>query len=136
MKEGYLVGKRNPWYKQEQREPSLFLCTYMGRGSNAKRPFRFIWNRSDAVATNLYLMLYPCNGLASMLRRHPGRTADVFAMLGQVTGHEMRGEGRVYGGGLHKIEPNELGRISAAATVARWPELLDGLKKAQTLELF
>ena len=28
--DGYLIGKRNPWYKQEQREPTQFLCTYMG----------------------------------------------------------------------------------------------------------
>ena len=60
-------------------------------------------------------MLYPQNGLAAMLRRHPDRAADVHALLGQVTGHELRGEGRVYGGGLNKIEPSELARISAAA---------------------
>jgi hypothetical protein len=69
-------------------------------------------------------MLYPKNALARMLRDHPECAADVFALLGQVTGHELRGEGRVYGGGLHKIEPNELGRISAALFVERWPELL------------
>jgi hypothetical protein len=40
-----------------------------------------------------------------------------------VTGHELRGEGRVYGGGLNKIEPSELARISASAFVDRWPEL-------------
>jgi hypothetical protein len=68
-------------------------------------------------------MLYPKNGLARMLRSHTDRAADVFALLRQVTGHELRGEGRVYGGGLNKIEPSELARISAAALVSRWPEL-------------
>jgi hypothetical protein len=47
----------------------------------------------------------------------------VFALLSQVTGDELRSEGRVYGGGLHKIEPGELARISASAFVERWPEL-------------
>ncbi len=122
--DGYLIGKRSPWYKQEQREPTPFLCTYMGRGSADKPPFRFIWNRSKAIGTNLYLMLHPKNGLAAMLREHPDRAEAVHALLGQVTGHELRGEGRVYGGGLNKIEPSELARISATPFVELWPEIL------------
>jgi hypothetical protein len=129
IKDGYLIGKRTPWYKQERREPAPFLCTYMGRGSDQKQPFRFIWNRSQAIGTNLYLMLYPRDGLAVMLRQHADRAADVFALLGQVTGHELRGEGRVYGGGLNKIEPNELARISAAPFVRRWPQLNSAVQR-------
>ena len=121
--DGYLIGKRRPWYRQEQREPTPFLCTYMGRGSDDKPPFRFIWNRSRAIGTNLYLMLYPQNSLAAMLRRHPDRAEAVHALLSQVTGHELRGEGRVYGGGLNKIEPSELARISATSFVELWPEI-------------
>lgn len=121
--DGYLIGKRSPWYRQEQRDPAPFLCTYMGRGSNDKQPFRFIWNRSRAIGTNLYLMLYPQNSLAAMLRRHPDRAETVHALLEQVTGRELRGEGRVYGGGLNKIEPSELARISATSFVKLWPEV-------------
>jgi hypothetical protein len=136
IRDGYLVGKRSPWYKQEQREPAPFLCTYMGRGSHEKQPFRFIWNQSDAIGTNLYLMLYPQSGLATMLRRFPERASELFALLGQVTGYELRGEGRVYGGGLHKIEPSELGRISAIPIVERWPELAGSMARIETASLF
>jgi hypothetical protein len=136
IRDGYLIGKRTPWYKQEQREPAPFLCTYMGRGSNEKQPFRFIWNRSDAIGTNLYLMLYPLSALATMLRRFPERASELFALLSQVTGHELRGEGRVYGGGLHKIEPSELGRISAIPIVERWPELAGSVSRNETASLF
>ncbi len=136
IKDGYLVSKRVPWYKQERREPAPFLCTYMGRGSDDKQPFRFILNRSLAIGTNLYLMLYPQRGLAAMLRKHPDRTVGVHELLGCVTGHELRGEGRVYGGGLHKIEPRELGRISAAAMVERWPELQESVIREETRSLF
>ncbi len=136
VRDSYLVGKRTPWYKQEQREPAPFLCTYMGRGSHEKQPFRFIHNRSRAIGTNLYLMLYPLNGLAAMLRKHADRGAEVHELLCQVTGHELRGEGRVYGGGLNKIEPRELGRVSATPFVARWPELGKCVQRADAASLF
>jgi hypothetical protein len=119
----YLLRKRSPWYKQERRDPCPFLCTYMGRGAGDERPFRFVLNYSKAIATNLYLMLYPKRGLAQMLKLHPHRAAEVHGLLGRITGHELRGEGRVYGGGLHKIEPGELGRVSATEFYTHWPEL-------------
>jgi adenine-specific DNA-methyltransferase len=136
IKDRYLIGKRVPWYKQERREAPPFLCTYMGRGSNEKQPFRFIWNRSAAIATNLYLLLYPRRDLAAMLRQFPERGSVVHALLSEVTGHELRGEGRVYGGGLHKIEPSELGRVSAKRFLDTWPELRPSIQQAETPSLF
>jgi hypothetical protein len=136
VKDRYLVGKRVPWYKQERREPAPFLCTYMGRGSDDTRPFRFIWNRSAAIGTNLYLMLYPRAGLAAILRLRPELGADILDTLRCITGDELRGEGRVYGGGLHKIEPSELARISAAPLAAQYPDAFVRTRRANTPSLF
>jgi hypothetical protein len=124
VRNSYLVRKRTPWYRQERRDPAPFLCTYMGRGSREKQPFRFVWNRSQAIGTNLYLLMYPKGRLAGLLKDCPDAAADVFALLQQVTAGELRGEGRTYGGGLHKIEPGELARVSAAAFLEWWPDLV------------
>jgi len=39
-----------------------------------------------------------------MLAAHPDRAAWIHDWMSQVTGDELRGEGRVSGGGLNKIE--------------------------------
>ena len=111
----YLASHRAPWYSQEQRPPAPFLCTYMGRARNGKHPFRFIWNRSQATAHNVYLMLYPKSRLQDALNNHPELAAKVFETLQSVTPAQFISEGRVYGGGLHKVEPKELAQIPARA---------------------
>lgn len=113
----YLASHRAPWYSQEQRPPAPFLCTYMGRSANGKHPFRFIWNRSDATAHNVYLMLYPKTRLQQALKNHPELATKVFEALQSVTPSQFISEGRVYGGGLHKVEPKELAQIPARAVL-------------------
>jgi hypothetical protein len=109
----YLTSRRTPWYSQEQRPPAPFLCTYMGRANHGKRPIRFLWNRSQATAHNVYLMLYPQGRLRDALNAQPELHARVFEALKRISPTEVISEGRVYGGGLHKVEPKELGRIPA-----------------------
>jgi hypothetical protein len=111
--EAYLTSRRAPWYSQEQRPPAPFLCTYMGRSRDGKHPFRFLWNRSQATAHNVYLMLYPTGPLRAALKRHPELHANVFEALQRITPEQLITEGRVYGGGLHKVEPRELAQIPA-----------------------
>lgn len=112
----YLCRHRSPWYAQERRPAAPFLCTYMGRG-NGKResPFRFILNHSQATATNVYLLMYPKPALAHHLQTRPGLFQEVWQALNQISVGFLLREGRIYGGGLHKLEPRELTRVSAAA---------------------
>ena len=129
IKNGYLVSKRSPWYKQEKRPPAPFLCTYMGRGTDDNHPFRFILNKSDATATNLYLMLYPNPILQAYIDTHEGALEQIHKALQSLTASDLRDGGRVYGGGLHKIEPRELGNLRADVLM----DLLQDVPLAETL---
>ncbi len=113
----YLTSRRAPWYSQEKRPPAPFLCTYMGRSNNGKGPFRFLWNRSQATAHNVYLLLYPRGPLRDVLVHHPELEADIFRALQHITPAQLISGGRVYGGGLHKVEPKELAQISAGEII-------------------
>ena len=112
----YLCRHRIPWYAQEHRPPAPFVCTYMGR-SNAKngRPFRFILNHSRATATNVYLMLYPKERVARLLAERPELKRRIWQLLDAISPSAMLAEGRVYGGGLHELEPKELGHVPIVA---------------------
>lgn len=109
--ETYLASKRKPWYSQEKRPPAPFVCTYMGRTRNGKKPFRVIWNKSNATAANVYLLLYPKAALAAALNEMPHLYPEVFDHLRRIEADAFIDEGRVYGGGLHKMEPKELERV-------------------------
>lgn len=109
---GYLCAHREPWYSQEIRQPAPLLCTYMGRVTNgSSNPFRFILNHSTAVATNVYLMLYPMPMLAERLKNEPGLLKKIWKKLNSIPHKVLCCEGRVYGGGLHKLEPKELANV-------------------------
>lgn len=123
LQDRYLCRHRAPWYAQESRPPAPLLCTYLGRGSAARqRPFRFILNLSQATAANVYLMMYPTPVLAAALRRDPALLQGAWQVLKELTATELEGEGRVYGGGLHKLEPRELAQVP----VPRMMDLLAG----------
>jgi hypothetical protein len=108
LHQGYLTSRRRPWYSQEKREAALFVCTYMGR--SRQRPFRFIWNKSTATAANVYHMLYPKDFIA---RQVAEKAREVLAALRAIQPEHFFNEGRVYGGGLHKMEPAEMARLPA-----------------------
>ncbi len=111
--QAYLTSRRTPWYAQEERPPAPFLCSYMARPRpDRPSPLRFFWNRSQATAANGYLMLYPRAPLAD----RPDLLEAIFDHLQAIPAALLSAGGRVYGGGLHKVEPREL----AAIPVGNW----------------
>ncbi|ORX23167.1 hypothetical protein BVF91_07755 [Thermoanaerobacterium sp. PSU-2] len=108
----YLCRNRNKWYFQEKREPTHFLCTYMGRSNGQNTlPFRFILNHSKAIVTNSYLMLYPKDDISYLIQSKPDIVKSVWNALKSISAENFESEGRIYGGGLKKIEPKELAKV-------------------------
>lgn len=86
----------------------------MGRiTKRSESPFRFILNHSKATAANVYLMLYPKPVLAARLSGDPHMYRVIWKALSSITAETLKGEGRVYGGGLHKLEPKELSNVAS-----------------------
>jgi adenine-specific DNA-methyltransferase len=129
---GYLCRSRSPWYSQENRPAPLFLCTYMGRRSRKNgAAFRFVLNHSKATAANVYLLMYPKAELSRVLEAKPELARKVWTWLSAISPDVVLGEGRVYGGGLHKVEPRELGNVPAEDIV----KMLDIAVKKTSIQL-
>ncbi len=112
----YICRHRTPWYSQESRPAAPLVCTYLGRnGRGRERPVRFILNRSQATAANVYLMLYPTEKIAQAMARDTALTEKAWRALNSIPPEALLGEGRVYGGSLHKLEPKELGNVRSTS---------------------
>jgi hypothetical protein len=126
----YLCRYRKPWYSQEHRPAAPIICTYIGRSDNKDRKtFRFIRNRSQATAANTYLMLYPKGELARKIDSDPAIADQIWEKLNQLPTEVLLSEGRVYGGGMHKLEPKELANVPADEIA----ELLDWRGNPQSM---
>lgn len=112
LNERYLCRSRKRWYDQENREPAPIVCTYVGRSDTKHgRPFRFIRNRSSATVANSYLAMYPRPALLERFAFDPNVIDRVWEQLNAIPAETLLGEGRVYGGGMHKLEPKELANV-------------------------
>jgi adenine-specific DNA-methyltransferase len=110
--ERYICRHRRPWYGQEDRPSAPLVCTYLGRGdSKSGRAFRFILNGSQATVANVYLALYPKPALRRELAHSPSLLRQIWRSLNELPNSVFMSEGRVYGGGLYKMEPGELGKV-------------------------
>lgn len=134
IRNAYLVKNRKVWFRVEKREPAPVLMTYMGRGKiGDETPFRFILNRSDAIATNVYLMLYPVGELKKALDGGALDIEVVYRALQSVTTEAFLDGGRFYGGGLRKVEPKELAAMNAQVLADLLP---DYREQEEDLSLF
>lgn len=109
----YLCRSRRRWYAQERRASAPIVCTYIGRSDHDGRPFRFLLNNSKATATNVYLMLYPSPLLEQQLQHNRVALCRLWQALNSISKETLLGNGRVYGGGMHKLEPKELANVPA-----------------------
>lgn len=100
---------RELWYKCETRDTAPILVSYMGR-DNGKSPIRFILNEAKATATNSYLMMYPKPEYRHQFR-DPAFTKKIWLILSEIPTQSLLDYGRIYGGGLLKLEPKELAEI-------------------------
>jgi len=112
LPERYLCRHRKRWYAQEKRAAAPIVCTYLGRSDNKrKRPFRFILNHSKATVANVWLAMYPTPVMQQAIQVKPDILRLVWQTLNSIDPEQLLDEGRVYGGGLHKLEPKELGNV-------------------------
>lgn len=136
LQERYLCKHRALWYTQEHRAIAPIVCTYLGRGdSKSGRPFRFILNNSRATVANVYLALYPTHLTARAMETDPSFLRKVWRALNELSPDVLLGEGRVYGGGLHKLEPRELSNVPVAFITDLLPHFT-ATPKAMQLGLF
>ncbi len=112
VQNGYICSRRKPWYSCEEREPAAIVVPYMGRSEASNRLFRFILNESKAITTNVYLLLYPKPQYAHCMKDEAILT-KVWHELNTIPVETLSRNGRFYGGGLCKMEPNELMRTPA-----------------------
>ena len=80
-------------------------------------------------------MLYPQPILAARLALNPDAIRDLWEALNAIKPETLLGNGRVYGGGLYKLEPRELANVPAddlaaiiglsSTAIGRQLELLD-----------
>lgn len=103
---GYICKQRNLWYSIETKNIPCFVIPYMGRGES-ERAFRFILNSEGKLITNSYLGLYP-KPSANQIVNNQALLNKILSILNDVPIEEFFRAGRVYGGGLRKIEPKEL----------------------------
>jgi adenine-specific DNA-methyltransferase len=93
----YLLVRRRPWYAMEKRQPAPIWAAVFGR-----RGIRFVLNEAGVHNLTAFHCIYPTSGSPLFHRA-------LVAVLNSPPVQELaRRHRRVYGGGLHKVEPRDL----------------------------
>lgn len=88
----------------------MFIIPYMSRNAEGAKPFRFILNDTVCVVPNSYLLLFPKESIAELCGNEDLRR-QIWNTLNDIPKETLLTGGRVYGGGLYKLEPGELMNI-------------------------
>jgi adenine-specific DNA-methyltransferase len=96
----YVARHRSPWWAVRLLPPAPILVTYM-----ARRPPVFVLNRVAAHHLNIAHGIYP---------REPMSAARLEALAAALRAAAGGAVGRVYAGGLVKLEPREIERLRIA----------------------
>jgi hypothetical protein len=83
----------------------------MARKDNKGKSIRFYRNKTQAIAANVYLMLYLKPAIAHYCQDTELLLDRIFELLQILDQQDLVHQGRTYGGGLDKIEPNELSNV-------------------------
>ena len=124
----YITSHQRPWYRLERRAPSKIIFTYMSKGNP-----RFIYNEAKIVTLNSFHCIYPNNSTCMNDKK-------VKALLAYLNSSTLRRIlpylGRIYSGGLLKIEPSEAQNLPVVdidklsrGEVADLARLFDRLRK-------
>jgi predicted RNA methylase len=122
--DGYLVRKRKHKFLQELRTPPPFLCTYMGRSIDGKPAVKFIRNKSHAISTNSFNLLYPKEEIFG--KECPESTLDMLyeTVLKKVGFEQIEEVTRTYSGGLKKVEPQDLKNVKVLEGLEWFTDLI------------
>jgi hypothetical protein len=74
--------------------------------------------------------MYPSTVLKRAMARDSSLIRRVWQVLNAITPEKLLGEGRVYGGGLHKLEPKELANVPVPGLAALLPRIDRPAKQA------
>jgi len=96
----YLTRARELWYSQEKKTPAQIVFTYMSR----EKP-RFVYNEAGALTLNTLHIIHPVRSILDDKRK---LKALLCYLNSGICRSHLRRTGRIYGGGLVKLEPREV----------------------------